>query len=259
MIAAAASCSAVTAPVIAAHRGGLDSGFPENTLPAFQHAQRQGARFIELDLRTTADGEIVVLHDRSVRRTTNGSGLIDEMSLEDARRLNAGDNQRIPLLSEVLAWAEPSSLELLLDVKQARALPHAGIVDAVVSAGLRKRVLFGVRSLDDLQSFADHDNELRFLGLVPSRASIDEFVSAGVEAIRLWPGWLDAGSELVMSLRNAGVAVWVTAGDPPIDRLRAFAALGVQGLIVDRPALALSAFGCAAPVTAPDQTPRDAG
>jgi glycerophosphoryl diester phosphodiesterase len=244
LIAAIAGCPGLTATLVAAHRGGLEAGFPENTLPAFQHAQRSGAQLIELDLRATADGEIVVLHDRSVNRTTNGLGRVDQMTLAQVQALDAGDNQRIPTLQQVLAWATPLDVGLLLDVKRARDLPHDKVVDAVLEVGLQDRVLFGVRSLTDIERFSDRSGDLRFLGLVRDPQAIDSFVAAGVEGIRLWPQWLSAEPELVTRLQRAGVSIWVTTGEAPADTLRSFAAMGVQGLITDRPTIALSALGC---------------
>jgi glycerophosphoryl diester phosphodiesterase len=232
----------------------MDAPFPENTLPAFRHARHSGAQLVELDLRATADGHIVVLHDRSVDRTTNGRGPIHEMTLADAQALDAGDNNTIPTLQEVLAWAMPLDVGLLLDVKRVPDLPHARIVNAVVEAGLERRVLFGVRSLTDLEQFSRHAAGLRFLGLIPSQQDVDAFVAAGVESIRLWPKWLRSAPELVPVLQAEGVSVWLTAGDANADVLRTYAAMGVQGLITDRPAVAAAALGCE-PASAKDNTP----
>jgi len=254
LIAAVAGCPGLTATLIAAHRGGLDAPFPENTLPAFHHARHSGAQLVELDLRTTADGQVVVLHDRSVNRTTNGRGLIHEITLADVQSLDAGDSNRIPTLQEVLAWAMPLDVGLLLDVKRAPNLQHDRIVNAVVEAGLERRVLFGVRSLTDLERFSRHAVGLRFLGLVPNLEDVDAFVAAGVEGVRLWPKWLRSAPELVPVLQAEGVSVWLTAGDASADAVRAYAAMGVQGLITDRPAVAASALSCK-PATEEDPTP----
>jgi glycerophosphoryl diester phosphodiesterase len=91
-------------PVVVAHRG-ASSTHPENTLPAFEAALRLGVPVVELDVRMTADGHAVVIHDADVARTTDGTGFVHEMTLEQVRRLDAGTpGQRapVPLLSEVL-------------------------------------------------------------------------------------------------------------------------------------------------------------
>ena len=245
----------MAATLIAAHRGGMEAPFPENTLPAFQHAQHSGAQLVELDLRVTADGQIVVLHDRSVNRTTNGRGQVRNLTLAAVKALDAGDHNSIPTLQEVLDWAKPREVGLLLDIKRAPDLPHDRIVNAVLDADVQSRVLFGVRSLTDLEQFSRQAQGLRFLGLVPDQRDIDAFVAAGVEAIRLWPAWLQAAPQLVPALQADGVSIWLTVGDANADAVRAYAAMGVQGLITDRPTVAASALGCQAPEASPEATP----
>src|SRR5215218_7898320 len=72
-----------------AHQGGEDE-FPSNTLYAFKKAVRAGADMLELDVGVTKDDQVVVMHDTSVDRTTNGTGLISEMTLREIERLDAG-------------------------------------------------------------------------------------------------------------------------------------------------------------------------
>lgn len=75
--------------LVFAHRGG-GGIFPENTLDAFEYSAKMGADVLELDVHSTADGTLVVLHDASVDRTTNGNGKISEMTLETVKKLDAG-------------------------------------------------------------------------------------------------------------------------------------------------------------------------
>jgi glycerophosphoryl diester phosphodiesterase len=94
-------------PLVVAHRG-ASSTHPENTLPAFEAAIALGAPVIELDVRLTADGVPVVLHDADLSRTTDAGGLVHELPLERVRAANAGtaaQPARVPLLSEVLELA----------------------------------------------------------------------------------------------------------------------------------------------------------
>lgn len=109
-------------PLVVAHRG--SSGVaPENTLAAFKRAIDDGADMIELDVRMTKDLELVVLHDRSIRRTTGARGYICHISLADLRRLDAGSwfhssfsDERIPTLSQVIDIL-PAHLKLNIEVK----------------------------------------------------------------------------------------------------------------------------------------------
>ena len=118
-------------PLVCAHRG--RSGiFPENTMPAYDAAIELGADFIELDVRRTADGEIICLHDPTVDRTTDGSGELSSLTLAQVRALDAGSwkgaehaGARIPLLREVLEQIA-QRMVIHIEIKQ------RGIVEQVV-------------------------------------------------------------------------------------------------------------------------------
>jgi glycerophosphoryl diester phosphodiesterase len=88
--------------LIYAHRG-ASAIHPENTLRAFQHALAIGVDGIELDVHATADGVPVVIHDRDVGRTTDGTGYVDQIPLVRLETLDAGAGERVPTLAEVLA------------------------------------------------------------------------------------------------------------------------------------------------------------
>jgi glycerophosphoryl diester phosphodiesterase len=100
--------------IVVAHRGSSGSA-PENTMAAFLAAATAGADLIELDVRFSAECTCVVMHDRSVRRTTNGVGYVHKLSLASLRRLDAGrwfspafTSQRIPTFAEVLQTLPPT-------------------------------------------------------------------------------------------------------------------------------------------------------
>jgi glycerophosphoryl diester phosphodiesterase len=106
-------------PVIAiAHRGGpAGTAIPEGTLAAFEAAIAAGADGVEFDVQVTSDGELVVLHDATVDRTTDGHGPIAEMTLEQVRALDAGAGATIPTVQEVVDLAKPSGTLLLPEIK----------------------------------------------------------------------------------------------------------------------------------------------
>jgi glycerophosphoryl diester phosphodiesterase len=94
-------------PIVVAHRGASVEQ-PENTLPAFEAAIAAGADAVEFDVRITADGVAVVMHDPDVSRTTDGTGLVGELTLSDIRRLQielpGGGAAGVPTLEEALAY-----------------------------------------------------------------------------------------------------------------------------------------------------------
>ncbi len=94
-------------PILFAHRGDLAHA-PENTLPAFEQALQKGADGVELDVNLTADGHVVVIHDSTVNRTTDGTGRVASLTLEAIQKLDAGSwynekfaGTKVPLLEEV--------------------------------------------------------------------------------------------------------------------------------------------------------------
>jgi glycerophosphoryl diester phosphodiesterase len=93
---------------LCAHRGAVNEKTPENTLPAFKRAIRLGAEVIELDVRRCKSGEIVVIHDKRVDRTTDGKGKVTQLTLTELHGLNAGHGARIPTLDEVLRTLQRS-------------------------------------------------------------------------------------------------------------------------------------------------------
>lgn len=112
---------------IIAHRGALLEA-PENTLLAFEKAIEIGADLIELDVRATQDGVLVVIHDERVDRTTNGSGAVHKMTLAELRSLDAGSwmsaafrGERVPTLEDVLIRLK-GQVQLAIEVKAGHAL-----------------------------------------------------------------------------------------------------------------------------------------
>jgi len=241
---AALLCASDAAPLIAAHRGGMDSEHAENTLPAFRHAAAAGARIIELDVRASRDGEPVVIHDMRVDRTTDGRGFVHQLDAAAIARLDAGNGARVPTLSALLDELAPLDVELLLDIKRAPGLDHEDVARTVRDRYPEERVIFGVRSLEDRRAFAEAGAATRILALVPRPGAIDDFLAAGVEAIRLWPGWLNREPTLVERVHAANARVWVTAGDAEDAALADLRDLGVDVLLTDRPAAAVAAVGC---------------
>lgn len=107
--------------LLIAHRGA--SGHePENTLKAFKKALSLGADMIELDVRVSRDGFVVVMHDKHVDRITNGKGQVNTLTLQELRQLDAGDGEKIPTFEEVLDLIHGRS-KINIDLKDDLAVP----------------------------------------------------------------------------------------------------------------------------------------
>lgn len=114
----------VTSPIIA-HRG-ASARAPENTCAALVHAAQLGAGWVEVDVQLTADNHLVVIHDLSVDRTTDGTGVVRELTLAQLRHLDAGGwfsadfaGERIPTLDEIVRTCRELGLNLQLELKPA--------------------------------------------------------------------------------------------------------------------------------------------
>lgn len=156
-------------PLVIAHRGA--SGLaPENTLTAFKKAIDLGVDRIEMDLRQTIDGEVVVLHDKTINRTTNGWGSIRKLSLKKARKYSAGSwfhhsysAERIPTFREVLELVNGRAT-LLLEIKDGSPYHHniegniLKLLDEYqahkwcIVQSFNDRIINNFRSLPDLHS-----------------------------------------------------------------------------------------------------------
>jgi glycerophosphoryl diester phosphodiesterase len=144
-------------PLVIAHRGS-SAYAPENTLAAFKLAAEQGADAIELDADLTRDGHVVVMHDATIDRTTDGHGNVNDLTLEEIRRVDAGawkdavfKDERVPLLEEVF---EAVGQHVLINVEiKSMSLRGTG-VEAQVAALIKKHDLIDRVILSSFNPFA---------------------------------------------------------------------------------------------------------
>lgn len=147
-------------PLVGGHRGN-PAEFPENTLAAFRSAIEAGVDMIECDVHLSADGELIVIHDHSLERTTDGIGLVRDQTLEGLRRLDAGGGERLPLLSEVCEVARAGGVGLCVELKQV-PIPYPGLEERLL-AELRARQM-----LDQVAVISfEHDSVRRLKELEP--------------------------------------------------------------------------------------------
>lgn len=221
--------------VLVAHRGGIVPDYPENTLVAFRRAIDSGVDAIEIDLRGTKDGQIVILHDDTVNRTTNGRGAIAAMRLAELRKLDAGAGERIPTYEEVLRFVAGTGILLLLDIKDSSRLDRREVVRLTEKHDAVQHVIVGARTLEDLRAFRALNPDLRTLGFVKEVEDVEPFMQAGADIIRLWPEWIEADPDLIGRVHRHGKPVWVLTGDAPRKELEKLIWLGVNGIISDLP------------------------
>jgi glycerophosphoryl diester phosphodiesterase len=118
-------------PLVGGHRGN-PAEQPENTLASFLSAIELGVDMIECDVHLSGDGALVVIHDHTLERTTDGAGLVRQHSLAALRELDAGGGQKLPLLVEVCQVAREGGVGLCVEVKQI-PVPYPGLEEKLVT------------------------------------------------------------------------------------------------------------------------------
>lgn len=226
---------------VIAHRGSsLDR--PENTLASYQRAVEAGATAVEVDVRTTRDGHLVVLHDATVDRTTNGSGAVAQKTLVELQELDAGGwfadtyaGERIPTLQQVLELCS-ERVDILLDLKEQGEEYNRAVAAVIQQAGIPERTLVGVRSVEQARQFRQLLPKSAQLGFIPRPDAIEAFAAAGVETIRLWPRWVDSDPQLPERVRGSGARLHLNGTTGKLDETLSLLAFSPVSLLVDDPA-----------------------
>lgn len=227
-----------------AHRG-ASAVCPENTMAAFRRSLELGATGIETDVQMTLDGRLVLIHDETVNRTTNGEGCVKDKTLEEIRELDAGSwfngggfaGEKIPLLEELLELLAGKDTVLNIELKNG-LFPYPGMEEKVVAAvrafGLSGRVV--------ISSF-NHYSLAYFKKLAPD---IETGILYGEGLYRPWDYAATVGAEALHAYHLAVLPEFVreaaengavfhpfTVNDP--ERMKELIEMGVAGIITDVP------------------------
>lgn len=230
-------------PVVIAHRGAAALA-PENTLAAIRAGRHTGAGFIEVDVQRTKDGVLVLMHDRTVDRTTDGRGQVDGMTLAQIQELDAGSwfdprfaGEPVPTLNQVLPELEGWEGTLVVEAKHPDAHPAlASDLNAALQQYPAARftfVSFNAQWLDRFEA-EDPNASLGALSLYP----FDLTPKADIQRVGVF--WLAPilDPTLVARAHERGLDLWVWTVDHPW-LMRALAWLGVDGITSNDPELAL--------------------
>ena len=226
-------------PLVIAHRGASGT-CPENTLAAFRRAHALGADMIELDVQLTRDAEVVVIHDPTLERTTDGTGRVCERSLVEVRRLDAGSwfdptfrGERVPTLAAALA-STPLGVNVELkpagdDGLEVRALA------VVEESGALERTIFSSFDLPVLGRLRRRSAAAAIAVLWQTEAVAEalEWVRrVGARALHLRKDAATPRTLAAVAAAEMPVRVW-TVNDQA--EMRALAAAGVEGFFTDHP------------------------
>jgi glycerophosphoryl diester phosphodiesterase len=216
-----------------AHRG-ASAERPENTVPAFELAVAQGADVIEADVRASADGELLILHDPELDRTTSGTGLLRDLAASEARRLDAGDGERIPSVPEVLEVAR-GRVRCNLDLKEVEVVEPT--VRLVQEVGMLPSVTF-ISFLPEAWDLVERlSPESALIQLVDSASALagltmGDGVRSTAAGVGIPYGLVSA--EMVERLRRHGLGVFAWTVDDDAE-MRRLIDDGVNGIVTNRP------------------------
>ena len=240
-------------PVLFAHRGASVHA-PENTLPAFELALQQGADGVELDVKLTADGHVIVIHDPTVDRTTNGHGRVRDLALADFRKLDAGSyfseiyrGAKVPLLEEVF---EAIGKRCVINVELTNyATPRDQLVERVCELvkrhTLQDRILFSSFFPSNLKTAArllpDVPRGLLAMpGWLGTWARSFGFMFGEYQALH--PHISDASAPQVARVHKLNRRVHVWTANTPVEVTKLIG-WGVDGLFTDDPLAVVPALG----------------
>lgn len=248
-------------PYISAHRGGMNyEGYPENAIETFEYVLTRVEAMIEFDVSMTKDSVLVLMHDKTIDRTTTGKGNIKELTWQEIYRLHLIDNfgntsnYHIPTFDEAIKWAKENDVVLSIDVK--RGVPFDKVLDIVSKYKMEgnsiiitysfddaqlvqalspiTRISVSIRSEAELKQFQkydfDYNNIVAFLGLTtPSMRVVNWLTGRNIPCVMGTLGELDKvaahnqDDKIYLDFIKSGVRIIAT--DRPIEASRAIAPL----------------------------------
>ena len=234
-------------PLRIAHRGASGAGLaPENTLAAFERAIQIGVDAVELDVRSTRDGALVVLHDPLLDRTTDREGPVRELSLAQVREADAGGwfgpqfaGQKVPTLAEALDLMRRRAL-VVIEIKAdhlaesvLRVVDDLVVADQVVIQSFSSETIRRVKAIDAATPTA------LLVGNLPTspsrmraRRMVREVLSLGANILNIWHATMTPA--FFEEVRKRGLTVWTWTVDEEVV-LRDVVQLGVQGVATNYP------------------------
>jgi glycerophosphoryl diester phosphodiesterase len=226
------------------HRGAMGH-CPENTMASFERGLELGADWVELDVHLSRDGALMVIHDESVDRTTNGHGLVQDHTLAELKRLDAGAwfgrefaGQTIPTLDEVLDWARQRQTIVDIEIKNAPIF-YAGIEEAVVKTldrtGMTEQVIvisFDHHAVRKVKALAPRITTGVLYAGRPVDAGLDLARQADADALLPHVAYVTHDDVEAAHAAGLSVAPW-TSSDP--DTLRHLIECGVDAIGTNHP------------------------
>ena len=212
------------------HRGAAGHA-PENTLAAIRAGLSLGVDFIELDIQRTRDGRLVVIHDHSIDRTTNGRGLVSELTWNQLQALDTGNGESIPSLEAALALINGHA-DAMLEVKSSGLGPS--LYSAVQDTAFSGTVVYASFLHAEIRAIHALDPNAKTLALMECIPISGAAFARDANASLVGLGLDSATPEFIATLHVAGLSVWVYTVNQP-DLIDYVISIGADGIISDYP------------------------
>jgi len=258
----------VTETLVIAHQGG-DGVWPGDTMFAFEKAVEIGSDVLEMDAHITKDGQIVLMHDEEVDRTTNGAGLIEDMTLEELKKLDAayqwsvddgrtfsyrGQGIQVPTLDEL--FQRFPQMRYLIEIKLTENPIDKPLCDLIRKHNMQDKVIIGSFHDDAMAQFREACPEIATSGsrgevtsyVILGKIFLGGFVSPQYQSLQVpWEKSESKGIPIMTArfiheahAKNLHVEPW-TVNDPEL--MKQYIEWGVDGIITDRPDLLIEVLG----------------
>jgi glycerophosphoryl diester phosphodiesterase len=213
---------------IIAHRGA--SFFePENTIKAIERAIKMGADFVEVDVRMSKNNRLVIMHDADINRTTDGKGLVKDYTLQELKRLEAGDGETIPTLDEIIACVK-DRVGLVIEIKEPGT--EGKILEKINENKLENTILtsFYHKSIENARKM----NPSVDAGIIFACQPLDmNQMASNACANVIFPGYKYLDEDLIKQAHKNGISVYPwTVDDAEI--FEKLVGMGVDGIVTNK-------------------------
>ena len=203
---------------------------PENTLLSFNKALEIGVDAIEFDVRKTKDGQLVVIHDADVKRTTNGKGLVADLTLKEIKGLDAGKGEKIPTLEEALDCID-NKAKILIELKEQNL--EEKVLSTVCSKKLEKNVIIASFLEDALRKTRQLNSQIE-TGLIYAKHPHPEETAKEINANYLISLYRFTHTATIQKAHKYGLKVIVWTINTK-EEAEEYKKKGVDGIATDKP------------------------
>ncbi|WP_215222712.1 glycerophosphodiester phosphodiesterase family protein [Echinicola shivajiensis] len=203
--------------LISGHRGGKEEGYPENSIVAFKNTLRYTPAFFEIDPRLTKDSVIVLMHDATIDRTTNGKGKLSDYTWKEVKKLKLVDvtgkvtKYKVPTLEEVIKWSKGKTI-VDLDHKD---VPMEMTADLIIKLNAFDHVMVTVHKPSQAEYYLERHKDFMFAAFIRNLEELEAYVEADIpwSQVMAYVGPLSKPENklLYKKLHDRGVMVMVSA------------------------------------------------